>query len=505
MTVREAEMARWHGLMVAGMLACGDGEDGKDTAPDGETDTPVDSDPAVDTDVAPETDSPVETDTGPTPLIGEVLDCGRATSVGGLSDGTSATALQQVVLDTTVFPDALCNDGTPAVIYVRPAETPAGANRWVLQLMGGGGCNTPQECANRWCNTDTNFSMTQMTTSTAPPDTNGVGIFARASDRPISGDNPFADANQVLLKYCSSDTWRGTARDVVVDAEHPRTAAPVTFRTHFLGRRILEATLATLRQDGTPPVVYTATGEALSDLDEATEVVLAGASAGGGGTTYSLDWLAETLRVHTPQVEVYGLIDSTFSPDPELFDYASSLLCSNMGLCTPEQYLTYADDIQRELWQVDPEASCAAYHTADAWRCASDTHVIMHHLQTPFFVRQGLIDSLISGPIVDTDLRYNGADADMQVFADLVRDQILALPNLLTTAEEAGTMSSRAGGYGPRCEKHETLRSTEDTFDVTIQPSPGDFRRMFDLWTAWRAGSADSALASQTSNDTTCF
>jgi hypothetical protein len=483
-------MARWTWVALLGAVACtgGDANDTDATATTGETDAPVDTDAAE----------------SPTPLIGDVLDCGTATSVGGLAAGTTDTALQQIVLDTTRFPDALCNDGAPAAIYVRPAETAAGANRWVLQLMGGGGCNSPQECANRWCSVDTNFSMTQMTTTTAPPDTNGVGIFARASDRALPDENPLADANQVLFKYCSSDTWRGTARDVVIDAAHPRTDAPVTFRTHFLGRRILEAALATLRQDGVPAVRYSPTDAALPDLDNATEVVLAGASAGGGGATYNLDWLAETLRIHAPEVEVFGLIDSTFSPDPELFDYAPSMFCTDMALCTPEQFLSYADGVQRDFWKVDPEASCAAYHPTDAWRCASDTHVVQNHLQTPFFVRQGLNDSLISGPAVDTDLHYDGADVDMRVFAELVRDQIEALPDLLETAEEASTMTTRAGGYGPRCEKHETLRSTEDTFDVTIQPAPGDHRRMFDLWTAWRDGSAESALASRTANDTTC-
>src|SRR5690606_25252910 len=96
-----------------------------------------------------------------TPWIQDVLDCGTEASAGGLADG--GTALQRVDLDPAIFPDAVCNDGTPGFFYFRPAGSEAARNRWVIQLQGGGSCANPSHCAKRWCSIDTAFGMTQMT------------------------------------------------------------------------------------------------------------------------------------------------------------------------------------------------------------------------------------------------------------------------------------------------------------------------------------------------------
>jgi hypothetical protein len=298
--------------------------------------------------------------------------------VGGLADGNDAVALQEHTLDTTVFPDALCNDGSAAVFYFRPATEAATADKWVIELMGGGGCQTADQCANRWCSVDTNFSKTQMTSTTSPVDTNGTGILARASDQSLAAPNPIESYNQVLIKYCSSDTWRGTRRDVVMDAAHPVTGAPVSYRIHFLGRRIIEATLDTLRRQGVAPLRYR--DLELADLDDATEVVLAGASAGGGGTVFNLDWLKDRMDAGGADVDVRGLIDSTFAPDLLGLDFSSSTYCSGMNLCTDAEFLGYGYDIQKNTWGAEDETSCAQTHASELWKCASDTHVIQHHL-----------------------------------------------------------------------------------------------------------------------------
>jgi hypothetical protein len=440
------------------------------------------------------------------PLVGEAFDCGKATNVGGLASTTRASALVRQQVDTNRFPDALCNDGTPALFYARAATTPAGRGKWVIQLLGGGACSSAALCAKRWCSVDTNFSKTQMTSSTSPDKTDAEGIFARASDGALPAANPFEDANQVLVKYCSSDTWRGTARDVEAEAPHPVTGVSTRYRIHFLGRRILEAVLATLRRDGVPATVLGA-GAELPDLDEASEVVLAGASAGGGGTTFSLDWLRGELRASNPGVEVLGLIDSTFGPDLVGLDYTQGTACSQLGLCSDAAYLGYGLEAQAGLWRAAPDESCSAQHLQDgtAWKCASDTHVVLHHLTTPFFVRQGLSDGLISDPYVEGQLRLGGQLFTLGLFGRQVAAQLEQFPTLASTAEEGSALTKPPGGFGPLCPKHETLRSTADTFNVTISPSAtGSPVRMFDAWTAWRTGATGSVVVSKSASDTRC-
>jgi hypothetical protein len=438
----------------------------------------------------------------PLPLVGEALDCGRATNVGDLADGNDAAALRQTTIDRSVFPDALCNDGSAAIFYYRPATDAAASNKWVIELMGGGGCQTADQCAKRWCSVDTNFSKTQMTSTTSPPDTNGTGILARATDRVLAAPNPIETYNQVLIKYCSSDTWRGTRRDVAMNAAHPVTGNPIAYRIHFLGHRIIEATLDTLRREGVGPLVYD--DVEMPDLDSASEVILAGASAGGGGTVFNLDWLKERLGANSPGVEVLGLIDSTFGPDLLGLDFSTSTFCSDLQLCSDAAFLGFGYDIQKNTWGADDEASCVQLHRGEEWKCASDTHVIQHHLTTPFFVRQGLGDGLISDPYVEGGLKKDGVAYTLQQFGADVRAQILALPDVQSRAEEGAAITAAAGGFGPVCSKHETLRSTADTLEVTITPNGGSPTRMFDVWNAWRAGAGTTALATQTPSDTHC-
>jgi hypothetical protein len=497
----KTNMGRWWVLSLA-IAGCG-GDGGGSVG--GPADLLTGSDVASDAeaDGAGEVGAPPEA-----PAIGEVLACGVDGNVGGLAGSQAETALERKVLDTGRFPDALCNDGSPAVIYVRPAARREDADKWVLELMGGGACNTMGACARRWCSVDTNFSRTQMTSLTSPERTQGAGILARPEPGTPTAtfENPWADWNHVLIKYCSSDTWRGTARDVLIDTDHPKSGEPVSFRMHFLGRRILEATVATLRADGVSPLAWGPDAVPMPDLDEATEVVFAGASAGGGGVTFNLDWLSETLRASNPDVFVSGLIDSTFGPDLTTLDFSKSVYCEVERTCTPEAFLNRGRVAQDTLWKAATEASCDAAHVASGqgWRCASDTFVMLNHLTTPFFVRQGLADGLISDVYVKGELRHAGQTMDLRAFGGLVREHMRTFPTLGQTALEGASIAMAPGAFGPACSKHETLRSNDDTFNVRITPSGGSPLGVFDVWQRWRSGQAPTVVVTETSEDTRC-
>lgn len=93
------------------------------------------------------------------------------------------------------------------------------------------------------------------------------------------------DFNQVFIYYC----WTGSQEEIELEAEHPVDGGePVRFKMSFLGREIFDAVVATMRQDGVGAVSYmdgSGTVE-MPDLDDASEVVLSGPSAGGAGVAF---------------------------------------------------------------------------------------------------------------------------------------------------------------------------------------------------------------------------
>jgi hypothetical protein len=107
----------------------------------------------------------------------------------------------------------------------------------------------------------------------------------------------------------------------------------MTFSLHFLGAKILDVDIATLRQDGVPGLTYTMGGTStpMPDLDEATEIVFTADSAGGHGLMNNLDLLRDSLRKTNEActgggscpLEIYGLIEAAVGPDMSRLDYST--------------------------------------------------------------------------------------------------------------------------------------------------------------------------------------
>jgi hypothetical protein len=442
-------------------------------------------------------------DAGPSAAadIATVLDCGEPLGVVGTA---APGELQLHSMDTTRFPDALCNDGTAAILYYRPYRGgPENRTRWAITLRGGGSCSGPESCAARWCScsaarpcdhTDvrTNFTLDNMSGGGRRGNP-GNGIHSRDA----AHDNPIADYNQVQLVYCSSDMWAGTARSVRMTTTHPRRGDEVTFVAHFLGHEILFSDLALLRHDGAPALVYTADGGTTSmpDLDEATEVLIAGDSGGGAGTIHNVDEIAELLRTHhvgpgTPRVQ--ALVDAIVGPEWSRLDWSMSLGAS-MGLDTYEEVMS---SMQARSWPVSSDASCLAYHAplGTTSHCLDTSHVVRHHVTTPFFVRMALLDGLISSTYADAGL----ADPDLGpftttpagvplVFARVLQRELDAFDQLPSTAEEGASITVAPGVFAPACSNHDTIHEDSEVWGVTIDPGTGPLH-LFEVLEPWRRG-----------------
>lgn len=421
------------------------------------------------------------------PPLDEALDCRRAGSAGGLPNGTE---LMRVDVDLERYPDALCNDGTGGVFFVRRASRPEDRDRWVIQLLGGGSCPDGQGCANRFCAEGSHIGALKMSSREAPRrGTTGEGISSPRAD------NPFATWNHVVVWYCSSDLWSGTARDVTLEAEHPTRGEPLRYRAHFLGARIFDAVIDTLRAEPFAYVDAAGAEVAMRDLDAAETVLLAGASAGSGGVRNQVDRFAETLG---PDVDVRAVLDAVMSPSRERLGYAGSTLCAERGLCSHEDHLRPVWEQTRAFRAAVGDESCVSWHAANdpgsEWLCGDLDHVLRHHLATPFFFRQDQSDGLVMPNTLAfgyTVPSRGDATMDERLFAELIAEETEELTTAAWwTSEAHEPVDVVPGGFSPRCGHHETLRSEAATYDVSV--NDGAFLEALDRWLA---GAPVSAVA----------
>ncbi len=452
------------------------------------------------------------------PLISEVLDCG---SLGGAQvvaekSAQASLPLQRRTIDLVKFPDAVCNDGTAALFYYRPYAGESNRNRWVFDVRGGGHCSNPADCAARWCSVDTNFNMNVMTANFAGATKAAEGILARESDTPLAAANPHKDYNQIEFKYCSSDQWTGTVRDVTVDAPHPLTGVSLRMRLNFVGARNFDAMIATLRRDGTPALIYSQSGQnvTMPDLDDADEVLLAGASAGGAGVTHNLDRLRDALRATntkctggTCPLVFRGLTDSRFPPSYLDLDFSQSTLCTSFGLCSAEAYLKAEQSSgQGRLWRPRLDQSCIDLLTplGSDWRCYDLPYVVRNHLTTPFFVRMGLTDALQASSAIEAKFGLPGQGPfTLASYALKVRADLQALANIRTTAFERNAITTAPGAFGPSCSKHDTLESNSSTYQTSVRVNSVDWT-MFEVWNKWVGGQTPNNIVSSTTTDAVC-
>ena len=96
----------------------------------------------------------------------------------------------------TVDPNAVCNDGTPAIYFWK--ESPNKSNDWLLFFEGGGNCWSAVTCEARRFNCHLSSSRCDDNTMMKG------GVFGDQAE------NPLRNANKAFLRYCSSDVYVGT-------------------------------------------------------------------------------------------------------------------------------------------------------------------------------------------------------------------------------------------------------------------------------------------------------
>lgn len=173
---------------------------------------------------------------------------------------------------------AQCRDGSPAGVAVRSRKN---SSELLIYLGGGPICVDAQSCAS-----------------------SGAPISAAAKHVPRNdifadrSENPFADWNQVWVPHCTDDYHVGTARNVIV----PGVKGAQQFVGHSNMALFLEQLTAL--------------------FDDATRVVLSGASSGGQGAIASLPQVRRAFKSRTsmmlfidsgppvPSSEAHGILSA---------------------------------------------------------------------------------------------------------------------------------------------------------------------------------------------------
>ena len=167
------------------------------------------------------------------------------------SAGAATVAMKRFFLDDPFSKDidARCLDGSPPAYYRRVSSSLENATKFIVYFQGGGWCYTNEECLAR-SKTPIGSSL-----SYAPSIAESKGGIVD----PDPDVNPnFHSWTQIWVPYCDGTSWSGNRTDPVGVGNQT---------IYYRGRANMRALVAALRRD--------------QGLDQATDIIMDGGSAGG--------------------------------------------------------------------------------------------------------------------------------------------------------------------------------------------------------------------------------
>ena len=372
-------------------------------------------------------------------LIDQALSC-SPTDDSTVQAGTDLSKL------TLTQSNAVCNDGTPAVMYVRKASEPVLANTWLIFFQGGSHCRGA-DCAQRWCD-----SKARMTSSLAPDAIAGDGMFSRRlmneSQEPYE-PHKLGSANQVFVYYCSSDNFAGQAALHQIPSSNSQPA----FELFFNGQYIVDAVIDTLMQGAVSDDLRESL-PVLMDYSELapSKVILSGTSAGCLALAHNADRIADRLNI-SPN-ELFSICDSNFGPDV-LYDIDDQNIANQLLAIRKASYVQRSENAN-----IARDASCVAFHESEPWVCDRAAHVVAYHMTNS----QVLIKTDLRDPVIAQG--YLNAGMTPNSFSRAARQGLLrvALQTINNNAEE--TPYRPISVLAPTCQKHGALRSDIEFFET---------------------------------------
>ncbi len=313
-------------------------------------------------------------------------------------------APQMIFANLAATPKAACNDGSPAVFLFRKGFGVA-ASRWVIYIDGGGQCYNQKSCIGRQKTHPESFLSSVPYSTGAEKFTPNAGILS-----PNPALNPdFYDANKVQISYCSSDYWMGEKDGNTALTSAQILASQDVKNWYFDGHGIIQAVIQMLQQQ--------------YGLNNATDVLFAGGSAGAVGVFMNADFVSGLLPVTTRFV---ALPDSGYALS-SYPDYNPATGGDDPLPTTDQNVLKDGQSLWGSIGDFDCAYASQQAHTGAANLSCDYPDVLVQNgtYRIPLFIRSSYQDSTILGtynikqPVTSEEQPYvtNFANAMQQSLA----------------------------------------------------------------------------------------
>jgi hypothetical protein len=291
----------------------------------------------------------------------------------------------------------------------------------------------------------------------------------------------------------------------------------------FHGALIVEDAIELLKGSNVGYNDRSGTRITMPSLTGAGTILWTGSSGGARGALLAADGLRDRLFPATADVKLVA--DAGFKPAAELLydaqshGWASGSIYdgaygfdAQAGTSSDVQYDTVGR-AEIEAWGATStiDQSCLYAHLGEQWKCYDEVHVLMNHVEMPFFVRQDLYDHNHLTPCWQVDWRADTADCylptasplqDAQRHAAATQWQLADLARFPADHDEA-VFTTAPIGFGPRCGQHVGLTNREGFFvQGIVDPATGLKVTFASALEAWLRG-AGVTLVEQSALDGT--
>jgi hypothetical protein len=374
--------------------------------------------------------------------------CFSSLKVAACSASPAPNMAKSVLLTDAVSTGARCLDGSPQRFWLQDSTSSANSSKFYFHFMGGGWCESMESCTARAYSVSGCYrGSSNITCFNANGDFDGRKFSEEMDFRDIPcingarwgggllmndpAINPLThDWNKVEIQYCDGGSYSGNNETVSSVSYGGKDNLPLYFR----GRKNFNAVLDWMVSN--------------KKMDDATEIVISGDSAGGLATYWHLDAFKERF----PKAHVVGAPDSGFflgdasKPSwPQSLQWITEQMNSTSGL----------------------DASCVAAAKAKGKLPSTFCTLpedVSPYISSPMFVMNSRFDSAlisICSSGMDTDAKINALGAEV---VRKVNETVLQKPNnaaFITACHE------HCGQWGTGQKLAYNKRDFDD-FNVTI-------------------------------------